>query len=84
MANKTSKGYYAKIGGVDEETMMALFDIGFDMDFVFSLSEINYMLTKAQGIAYLREAIAMMFYKIKFRKEYNEINTVFSIEHYLA
>ena len=70
VTNKTSKGYYAKIGGVDEETMMALFDIGFDMDFVFSLSEINYMLTKAQGIAYLREAIAMMFYKIKFNKEY--------------
>ena len=33
----------------------------------------NYMFTKAQGISYLREAIAMMFYKVKFNKVYNKI-----------
>jgi len=40
-------------------------ELGFDMDIVYFLSEINYMFTKAHGITYLREAIAMMFYKTK-------------------
>ena len=73
VANKTMQGYYAKIGSVDEDTMSALLEIGFDIDFVYFLSEINYMFTKAQGVSYLYEAIAMMFYKNKFSKEYNEI-----------
>ncbi len=73
VTDKTMRGYYAKTGGVDEDTMSALLNIGFDMDFIFFLSEINYMFPKAHGVAYLREAIAMMFYKIKFNKEYNEI-----------
>lgn len=73
VADKTMRGYYAKNGGVDEDTISALLEIGFDMDFIHFLSEINYMFTKAQGVAYLHEAIAMMFYKNKFSKEYNEI-----------
>lgn len=73
VTDKAMRGYYAKTGGVDEDTMSALLNIGFDMDFIFFLSDINYMFTKAQGAAYLRDAIAMMFYKIKFNKEYNEI-----------
>lgn len=73
VTDKTIRGYYARIGGVDEDTILALLGIGFDMEFVFFLSSINYMFTKAQGISYLREAIAMMFYKVKFNKVYNEI-----------
>ena len=73
VADKTMRGYYARIGGVDEDTISALLGIGFDMEFVSFLSSINYMFTKAQGISYLREAIAMMFYKVKFNKVYNEI-----------
>lgn len=76
VADKTMRGDYAKDGGVDEDTMSALLNIGFDMDFVHFLSEINYMFTKAQGVSYLHEAIAMMFYKTKFNKEYNEIMLV--------
>lgn len=73
VADKTMRGYYARIGGVDEDTISALLGIGFSMEFVSFLSSINYMFTKAQGISYLREAIAMMFYKVKFNKAYNEI-----------
>lgn len=76
VSDKTMRGYYAKTGGVDEDTMFALLNIGFDIDFIFFLSQVRYMFTKAQGIAYLREAIAMMFYKTKFNKEYNEIMLV--------
>ena len=73
VTDKTMRGYYAKTGGVDEDTMLALLELGFDIDFVNFLSKINYMFTKAHGTAYLREAIAMMFYKTNFNKEYNEI-----------
>ena len=73
VADKTFRGYYSRSGGVDEDTMLALLELGFDIDFIYFLSNINYMFPKSHGIAYLREAIAMMFYKTKFNKEYNEI-----------
>jgi len=76
VADKTMRGYYARTGGVDEDTMLALLELGFDIDFIYFLSDINYMFPKAHGLAYLREAIAMMFYKTKFNKEYNEIMLV--------
>ena len=43
------------------------------VDFIFFLEKINYMFPKAHGVAYLREAIAMMYYKLKYNKEYNEV-----------
>ena len=70
------RGYYARIGGIDEDTMLALLELEFDLDFIYFLSDIYFMFPKAHGIAYLREAIAMMFYKTKFNKEYNEIMLV--------
>ena len=73
VTDKTMRGYYAKTGGVDEDTMLALLNLDFDMDFICFLSEINYMFPKAHGISCLYEAIAMMFYKTEFNKEYNEI-----------
>ena len=73
VTDKVMRGYYSKAGGVDEATMSALLDLGFDMDFVFFLSDIKYMFPKAHGTAYLHEAITMMFYKINFNTEYNEI-----------
>ena len=66
-------GYYARHGGVDEDTALSLLRIGFDTDFVFLLEKINYMFPKAHGVAYLRDAIALNFYKLKFHKEYSEI-----------
>jgi DNA polymerase III alpha subunit (gram-positive type) len=53
VTDKVMRGYYAKAGGVDEATMSALLDLGFDMDFVFFLSDIKYMFPKALGIAYI-------------------------------
>ena len=73
VTDKAMRGHYAKTGGVDENTVSALLNIGFDMDFIAFLSKINYMFTKAQGAGYLRQAIAMMVYKMKFKKEYLEI-----------
>ena len=73
VADKTTRGYYAKNGGVDEHTMLALLEIGFDIDLIGFLSEIHYMFTKAHGVAFLHEAIVMMVYKTKFPQEYAAI-----------
>ena len=73
MTEKARKGYYAEIGGMDEDTMLALLNIDIDLDYIFFLEKVNYMFPKAHGVAYLREAIAMMYYKLKYNKEYNEI-----------
>jgi len=56
-----------------KEKEIILFGSVLYIDFIYFLSNINYMFPKAHGIAYLREAITMMFYKTKFNKEYNEI-----------
>jgi DNA polymerase-3 subunit alpha (Gram-positive type) len=71
--DKAYRGYYAKLGSVDEETVLALLQLDVDMDYIFFLEKINYMFSKAHGASYLCDAIAMMFYKIKFNKEYLEI-----------
>ena len=73
VAEKTWRGYYAKEGHMDEETMMAMFRLDIDEAFVFFLEQVNYMFPKAHGVAYLREAIRMMFYKNNFSQEYNKI-----------
>lgn len=73
ITGKAMRGYYAKTGGLDEDVLLALFQLDFDYDFIAFLEKINYMFPKAHGAAYLREAVAMMFYKTKFNKEYNEI-----------
>jgi DNA polymerase III alpha subunit (gram-positive type) len=53
--------------------VIALLRLDVDMDYILFLEKINYMFTKAHGVSYLRDAIVMMFYKIKFNKEYLEI-----------
>ena len=73
VAEKTWRGHYAKDGQIDEETMMTMFRLDIDAAFVFFLEQVNYMFPKAHGVAYLREAIIMMFYKKHFNQEYNQI-----------
>ena len=73
VTEKARRGYYNSKGGVDEDTELCLLDIGFDSDFIFLLERVEYMFTKAHGALYLREAIALMFYKFNFSKEFNEI-----------
>ena len=73
VTEKAWRGQYAKNGCVDDETLMALFRLDVDQDYVFFLANINYMFPKAHGVAYLRDAIRMMFYKSNYSKEYNKI-----------
>ena len=73
VTEKAWRGQYAKNGYMDDETLMALFRLDVDLSYVFFLENINYMFPKAHGIAYLRDAIRMMFYKHNFNKEYNKI-----------
>ena len=73
VAEKTWRGYYAKEGHIDEETMMAMFRLDIDEAFVFFIEQVNYMFPKAHGVACLREAIRMMFYKNNFNQKYNKI-----------
>ena len=70
---KACRGDYARVGGVDDDTLFSLLGIGFDIDFILFLEGIRYMFPKAHGVAYMMEAIAMMYYKTYFNKEYNEI-----------
>lgn len=70
---KAKRGYYAKVGEVDEDTALSLLQIDFDMDIIFFLEKINYMFPKAHGVSYLRDIIAMMYYKLKYNKAYTEI-----------
>lgn len=73
VAENARRGYYARHGGVDKETRCFLLNLGFNMVFIEFLERINYMFPKAHGIAYLREAICMMFYKLQYKKEYDHI-----------
>ena len=70
---KTWRGQYAKSGQMDEETMLALFRLDIDPEYIFFLEKVNYMFPKAYGVAYLRDAVRMMYYKLKHNKKYTEI-----------
>ncbi len=70
---KARSGCYARNGGIDEDTLLTLSNLGFDMDFIFFIGEINYMFPKAHGVSYLKDAIKMMFYKLNFSDEYDNV-----------
>jgi hypothetical protein len=69
---KARRGAYAR-EGVDDDTILAMLNLGFNQNFLFFLEKVNYMFTKSNGISYLHEAIVMMHYRIKYEKEYNMI-----------
>lgn len=73
VAQKAKRGCYKQAGGMDDETRMALLELGFDMDFTFLLEETVYLFSKAQAIAYLREAMAMAWYRCRYPEQYAEI-----------
>ena len=73
VTEKARQGYYERVGGMDEDTMLALLNLDIDIEYIFFLEKVNYMFPKAHGVAYLREAIRMMFYKNNFNQEYNKI-----------
>ena len=70
---KAIKGYYAQNDGADEETLIALLNLGFDMEFIYFIEKIQYMFPKAHGVAYLKEVIRLMFYKLNFSDEYDKV-----------
>ena len=73
VAEKVWRGCYSKTGQMDEETILSMFRLDIDKEYIFFLEEVNYMFPKAQGVANLREAIRMMFYKNNFKEEYKKI-----------
>lgn len=70
---KARKGYYAQNDGVDEDTFITLLNLGFDMEFIYFIEKIQYMFPKAHGIAYLKEVIRLIFYKLNFSDEYDKV-----------
>ena len=73
VTEKARRGYYAENGGMDEDTFLTLMNLGIDLEYISFIEEVNYMFSKAQGVAYLRDAIRMMFYKNNFNQEYSKI-----------
>lgn len=71
--DKARRGYYATKGCVEENTVLSLLGLGFDMDFLFFLEKVGYLFPKAWAVACLRTVIRMTVYKTKFPQEYAEI-----------
>ena len=71
--DKARRGYYAEIGGMDEDTMLTLLHLDIDQEYIFFLEKVNYMFPKAHGVAYLREAIQLMYYKVHHAQAYEKI-----------
>ncbi len=63
VTQKVRSGYYAR-KALDRMTLNALLDLGFDTDYIFLLEKINYMFPKAHAVAYLKDAITLMWYKL--------------------
>ncbi len=68
----TRRGVYAR-GGVSEEMRKQLGDIGIEDWFVNSIGKIQYLFPKAHGVTYVKLAATLMWYKIHYPKEFNEI-----------
>ncbi len=68
----TFRGVYAR-GGVSEEMKKQLGDIGIEDWFVDSIGKIQFLFPKAHGVTYVKLAATLMWYKIHYPKEFNEI-----------
>jgi len=73
VADKARRGYYARKGGVDKETVSGLLSLGFSVDFVFFIEKVQYMFPKHYTVTCLKYAIALMWYKIHYKKEFDMI-----------
>ena len=70
---RSRRGDYARRGAVDPVTLQTLLSLGFDLDYIFLLEKIHYMFPRAHGVAYLKDAIVMTWYRIHYTKEFDEI-----------
>ncbi len=68
----TRRGLYAK-NGVPDDIKIQLKSIGAEDWFVDSIGKIKYLFPKAHGIIYVRSAVTLMWYKLHYPKEFNEI-----------
>ena len=68
----TRRGVYAR-GGVSDEMRKQLKDIGIEDWFADSIGKIQYLFPKAHGVTYVKLAATLMWYKIHYPKEFNEI-----------
>ena len=68
----TRRGVYARVG-VSEEMKKQLKDIGIEDWFADSIGKIQYLFPKAHGVTYVKLAATLMWYKIHYPKEFNEI-----------
>ena len=72
VAQNTRRGVYAR-KGLDESTRQALLSLGFNTEFCSYIEKVTYMFPKAHAASYLRDAIAMMRYKLHYPDEYSRI-----------
>lgn len=72
VAQNTRRGVYAR-KGLDESTRQALLSLGFNTVFCSYIEKVTYMFPKAHAASYLRDAIAMMWYKLHYPDEYSRI-----------
>lgn len=68
----TRRGIYAR-GGVSDEMRKQLKHIEIEDWFVDSIGKIHYLFPKAHGVTYVKLAATLVWYKIHYSKEFNEI-----------
>ena len=68
----TRRGVYAR-GAVSDEMRKQLGDIGIEDWFADSIGKIQYLFPKAHGVTFVKLAATLMWYKIHYPKEFNEI-----------
>ena len=68
----TRRGIYFR-GGVSDEMKKQLKDIEIEDWFIDSIGKIQYLFPKAHGVTYVKMAATLMWYKIHYPKEFNEI-----------
>ncbi len=68
----TRRGIYAK-NGVPDDIKTQLKSIGADDRFVVSIGKIKYLFQKGHGVTYIRSAAILMWYKLHYPKEFEEI-----------
>lgn len=68
----TRRGLYAK-NGIPHHIKMQLKSIGMDDWFIDSIGKIKILMHKAHGVSYIQLAAMLMWHKIHYPKEFNEI-----------
>ncbi len=68
----TRRGLYAK-NSVPNDISLHLNAIGMESWFARSIGKIRYLFPKAHGVTYIKSAATLMWYKIHYPKEFNEI-----------